>query len=138
MKKIKVYAVCKNCGTRDESLKNIYTILEKKKQALEYTLEYTLCRLHIEYQSHFDAWCELHNEDSSLVDTFKRYMEKVHNNEPYNDFVIISLLYDKKSLCSLLRILSGCIPVGASYELDEEVTKFLEMTKPRENKDKQE
>lgn len=121
MRKIKVYAVCKNCETKDKSLANIYTILAKKKQALEYTL----CRLYIEYQPHFNSWCELHNKDSSLIDTFKEYMAKVYNNEPYNDFVIISLSYDKPSLCSLLRMLSGCIPVGASYEFDEEINKFI-------------
>lgn len=130
-KTIKLYAVCENCATPDEALNNIHTIVAKEKQADEYVLN----RLYCEYAPHFNAWCELHNEDSSLISTFKKYIAIVYENEPFYRFSVIELKYDKAALCSLLRMFSGCIPVGASYELEEEHKYFIENNDTKQEKD---
>ncbi len=117
MRKIKVYAICENI---DNALDNIYTIVATKKQVNEYIMN----RSYLEYLPHYLTWCELHNENSELKETFIKYLDIVHRDDCI-EFKVIKLKYTVNTLCSLLRTLSECVPVGTSYELEEEFTNFL-------------
>lgn len=123
MGRIKLIAVCEYCKTPEESLSRIYTIVNTKKEAREYIL----CLLHLRYFSHFDAWCELHNQDKDSKDVFNDYIYKVYDGEPFNEFALVNLYYTKQQLCSLLRKLAQFIPVGASYELDDEIESYMSL-----------
>ncbi len=122
MKKVKLFFVTKNKPTTDECLDNVYTIVKNKSDAREYINKVIFS----EHKNHFNLWCELHNKNCNDLQTFYDYIETRYDYEsnPYNDFKVITLKYDIKDLCSILRILSYFKPVGASYETQNEVDAY--------------
>lgn len=130
--KVKLWAVAPKKKTIDESLCYIQAIVKNVKQANDYILNL----LHMEHINHFEQWCELHDRDSNIKDTFYDYLDIMYPDyNPFSEYVIIPLYYTKDNLCILIRSLMGYIPVGANYETQEEVEIFLDRQKSEGNID---
>lgn len=120
--RVKLYAVTSNKPTFEECLNNMITIVKNVKQADEYIYN----MIFIENSQHFTMWCELHEKDAKDKKVFYDYLMKVYPDEsPFTKYLIIPLKYTKDNLCALLRMLSGSVPVGASYETVQEQEAFL-------------
>lgn len=122
--KIKMYFVTKNLPKLDECLDHLYTVVKNEKQAREYIDR----NIYQQHYVHFSAWCEFRNKDVDDINNFYEYIKtryKDCDESPYDDFKIIKLKYSKDALLSIIRTLSGCVPVNASYETDEEIQIFL-------------
>lgn len=133
MRKIKLYAITENHSTVDECLNHIITIVASRRQVEEYL--YT--RIFLENSQHFLSWCDFQEKDAKDKNVFYEYLIKRYGGEdPYAQFKIIPVRYTKNMLCSLLRMLSNAIPVGASFETPQEQTNFLnKFTKNKDKKD---
>lgn len=131
MRKINVWAVTRNCKDKKELLQHILTIVKDKKQAKEYVF----CNLYREYYSPFSYWCELHNKNVDDENVFKSFLYSRYDKEEINKYVIVQVSYTLDQLCSLIRTLAECVPVGASYETVIEIQTFLNKHKKEEKKE---
>lgn len=117
-KKLNFYVVMINeDNTKDEP--SFASIVNSRQEVYEYISR----RVFLENQEHYKLWCETSHLPYEDEKTWLRY--SAVRSELYKKFVINRISYTKKDLAVILRIFNGCIPVGASYEHDLEVSRFL-------------
>lgn len=115
-KKIKLYCVA---STLDEN--KIYTVVSKKKDAIEYIEKFVINQ----NKDHYKLWCELHTYKEDNKDVQQRYIDDVLD-EQFNEFCVLQVTYDTDGLAMLLRVTQGFNPIGCSYEYPFEHTAMLE------------
>ena len=112
-----LYAVARNSPNFSLDNCKFLTISRTEKMCREYV--YRLAKL--ENLDHFNMWCNLHNYEAS-DELFNKYLI---DTERLLDFKIIKIKYSLNDICSLLRILMECQPIGCSYESVIEQQDFL-------------
>lgn len=120
MRKIKLFFVTDNCDTIGECLNNVHTVVKDKHQARVYLNNL----IYFNKQSHYERWCEIHNEKSDDLDTFYRYLD-ILGEDPFSEYKIFSMKFPVDKLCSMLRQLTGCVPLGLYYEPEDELQYFF-------------
>ena len=110
----KFYVVLDKNG--ETSFEKLLTIVTTKKQVREYIFKH----LYLTHIEHFRQWCKNHNyEDTTEV--FADYLERVWGiEESYENYEVIERKLSPDEIAYSLRVSSACMPVGASYEYQEE------------------
>lgn len=119
MNNIKLYALY----NISEEGNPLMTITTTKEQARAYARS----RLRITHATHFLSWCKsrgLNYEDESSWD---RYMENCTPREELNSFRVKRLSFNKADITETLRIVTGCLPLGLSYESPAEYNKLAQL-----------
>jgi hypothetical protein len=97
-----------------------YSITNTKKQAEEYIARL----LFMQHRNHFLAWCNNRNiiiKDSYYPEhsLWKTYYNLVWPNEK-KIYAIQQVKYKSQDMASILRMFNNSIPVGCSFETEEE------------------
>ena len=122
MRKIKLIYVTQNCSSTNECMQHIYTIVRTKAQARAYINKL----IYIKYQHHYELWCDVHNENKDDVNTFYKYLGVIQEN-PFDDYTTVTYKYSLDGICSVLRMMGGCVPLDLWYEPDAEIQNYLDV-----------
>ena len=98
----------------------VYTIVRKLKDCSEYVNKF----LKMKNFTHFMNWCKAHNMNPEDRTSWGKYSSIVVRDQ-FRDFHITPIRFNRDLIGACLRLLNGCIPVGASYELPTEIGAFL-------------
>lgn len=107
---------------RDTENKRIHTITNTYQQALEYKEKL----LQLDSCPHYTNWCWLHELNSKDISSWIRYKQIVGVDDHYKLDVFY---YNKSEIASILRLNSGCIPLGCSFDtqVEKEVSKMADI-----------
>ena len=75
--------------------------------------------------THFINWCDAHSMNPEDNYAWSKYSSIVVKDQ-FKDFYISIFNFNSQTLAAFLRLLNGCVPVGASYELPSEISTFLQ------------
>lgn len=98
----------------------VYTITRKLKHCSEYVNKF----LKMKNFQHFLNWCNAHQMSPEQDYSWHKYCSVVVKDQ-FRDFYVTPINFSKDFICTCLRLLNDCIPVGASYEFPTEVGGFL-------------
>ena len=121
MRKITLYAIskCPINSSDEDFIKNLCTLVSNKKDISEYLLNKVI----IDNWSHYCRWVELHYADRE--DDFEKRRKYINvvleGPKAFKDYCIKKQQYTPDRIASIFRIINHCVPVGASYEKDNEV-----------------
>lgn len=96
---------------------NIVTVLDDKEQIQEYIRQ----RIILDNEPHYKAWAELHELDplkeENKTEYVNQFLERTSDEdlEQYS-FIVRGFEFSLPDLASILRMFSGCVPIGCSYE----------------------
>ena len=110
-KKITFYAVL---NKREPSKFLTFTLT--KKQAIEYGNKF-LKAIHME---HFKQWCEYHNLNADMNDSWNIYFMKCLTADEKREIVINKIGYKWEDMTAILRMFGGCVPLGCSFDTPQE------------------
>lgn len=120
MKKIKFYIIskCSPTASDEEFTKNICTYVNRKKDIGEYVTD----KIIVENYEHYKTWLSTHFENGEDTnETRLEYIKNVVDWNQFNDYCIRSAYLSPRAVTMILRMFHKCVPVGATYEMDEEV-----------------
>ena len=129
--KLTTFIIVTDAGTKTTEVKNIYTIVTTEDQANEYIRK----RLILDNQEHYGMWCDLHGYDPESEDIIEKYISTILTEKDYK-YGMLDVGYTKEKLAAILRIASTCIPVGCSYDLDEEWQSLVDKVAKLKNNEK--
>lgn len=121
--RIKLYVVSDKPIKFDTDVADVrvYTIVTSLKQCTEYVNQY----LKMKNLTHFRNWCDAHNVDSKLDSSWHKYCATVIQNQ-MKHFCVSDYTLNKHKVASLLRLSTGCLPVGCDFESMEERVSFIQ------------
>lgn len=125
MRKITLYVIskCPLNATDDEFAENICTIVSKKKHIGEYVAD----KLIVDNYDHYTSWLRAHFPGKEDTDSTRCiYLKNVVDNEQFKEYCVKTTQYTIDGLASAFRIFNKCVPVGASYETEGEVSAIAE------------
>ena len=121
--RIKLYIVANKPISFDTSIADVrvYTIVTSLRQCTEYVNQY----LKMKNLTHFRNWCDAHNVDSRIDSSWHKYCATVIQDQ-MKDFYVSSYVLNKHKIASLLRLSTGCLPVGCDFETEGERIGFIQ------------
>lgn len=107
-----------------EDRNKYYTFVTNYDEAFEY-----MCRLYLylyRYE-HYKMWCALRSLELS-DESILQYLDD--NEIDVNEKFSIDILgYEESNLATLFRIYNNCVPLGCSYETEDEKVIYYEKLK---------
>ena len=136
MGKIKLYIVsmCTVDSDSDTFIDNLCTIVSSKKEITEYVKN----KIIEDHKEHYNSWIKLHDKKDNSA-TRAEYIDLLFQDDPDSIpmFTVRKETYDAKGLASVFRIYNRCMPIGCSYESNEEVYCYNKINEELKNlKDK--
>lgn len=114
-KKVKIYALVMRNKPKD-----FITFCIDEDQCREY-LMYLLTWQRFE---HYKNWCDICEIDYMKKSSREYYYSTVISDDDKNGYAILPLTFLQKDILAIIRMFSNCVPLGASFELPEELIKF--------------
>lgn len=108
-KLFKVYVIYK-----DNSQEKVLCVCTKKREVTEFIRKYYL----VTHFEHFKSWCELHNYNVKSQEATNAYID-ISASDSFT-FPVIAYWYDVNSLAGLLRMINNYVPVGCSFETEND------------------
>lgn len=103
------------------------TVVNTKKQAFEFSVRH-IC---LKYREHFISWANLKNVNVNDFKIQLEYADKVRKE--LNNYFRQLYILKPNDMAAILRVTQGCIPIGCSYESQEE-RNFYENIKEKAKK----
>lgn len=120
MGKITLYmvSICTLNSDEDTFIDNLCTIVSSKKEVEEYVKN----KIIDDHKEHYNSWVKLHNK-TDTAKTRAEYIDLLFQDDPDSIpmFTVRKETYNAKGLASIFRIYNECVPLGCSYESNEEV-----------------
>ena len=98
----------------------VYTIVRKLKDCTEYVNKF----IKMKNFTHYLNWCNAHSLNPEDGLSWGKYSSTVVRDQ-FKDFYMTKFKFNSKLIGACLRLLNGCVPVGASYELPMEISAFV-------------
>lgn len=95
-----------------ESPKIYLTIVARKQQAIEYAKRLLL----LDHQSHFTQWCSYRNLACTDLNAANQYFRDCITDSEKKSFKVVKIKLNNQGIATSLRMFSGNIPLGCSYE----------------------
>ena len=95
-------------------------ITNKKEEAIEYIIQ------HFKFlkMEHFKMWCNCRNLNINDDAAWFKYFNDVVTVEEKNEYQVNKIGYTHSNLSALLRMFSGCVPIGCSFDTPAEYQYF--------------
>lgn len=111
-----------------ESEMEFFTLVQTKKQALEYINRRVQC----ENASHYLSWCELRELSPEQPDSWVKYCQQVLSREDFLKYRIIKADLPYSKLMAITRTYFGCVPLGCSFDDILEAETLEQLLDPEE------
>ena len=91
-------------------------ITNNKEEAIEYVIQYFKL---LKFE-HFKMWCDCRNFNPADDLVWFKYYNEVISKEEKNDYEVHKIGYTLNNLSAILRMFSGCFPIGCSFDTPTE------------------
>lgn len=119
-RKLTFYAVSDGDVDKPLEEKIIYCITYRRNECEHYIdVAYRL-----KYNSHYVAWCDLHQLDYTKESSWEKYKDIVLSER--SDFAIYKLIYTPEQIAVAFRMFNCCTPIGCYFETELERKYFYD------------
>ena len=88
------------------------------------------------YRPHYEAWCVLHSHKIDTPESWQAYFNTTGNLKSLHEhYSLLVVSYTMNQFCGIMRSVTGRMPLGCSYETDEEADYLKRASEPQKTPD---